>query len=540
MSIRKNQFRFDRRDFLKHSWGASLGLTGMAGALTNMRLINSAMGDTTSMNLGNYKALVCIFLRGGCDMNNMLIPVGSHPRAAQYQNDRGLAAVPEFIADEVNAGLLPSIERNGTQISPKNLTGNEADFALHSNCSNLKNLFDAGKLAWVNNVATLAVPTTKDNYDEVPLPIQLFSHSDQVTEWMAGISDKPFVTGWAGRIADFINAQNTEGQTSMLVTTSGANDLMVTRGGSPITQYSVNPTGVPVSLAAVGTDPDPVTPLNDNDRRYKAALDLMNYPVTHVIEGGYNNVLKRSIASKQLIGDALAFTDPASPDYIGLDVNAIFSSYSVSGSSGIGNQLKVIARLIIGRKCIGNERQMFFCDQGGYDHHTSINLGQPGLLLELDRAVGAFNQTLEDYQALGHDSFSYDQVTTFEMSDFNRTWTPNGTEFTLAGTDHAWGTHLFVMGGAVQAQQNILNGSIDGGRFFGTFPDLASDGVDSVPNNSRGRWIPTLAMEQYAARLANWFGVGTADIYNIFPNLSNFDDPFSPGLGLDFLPQVVA
>ncbi len=540
MSKHEDIFRFNRRAFLKRSAGVSLGLAGMTQALINMRLINSAVADTSGMNLSNYKAMVCIFLRGGCDMNNMLIPIGNHPYAAGYKNDRGIVGVPEFISEEINSSTLPSVERNGTQISPRNLSGADAKFGMHPSCQQMTSLFSQGKLAWVNNVSTLAVPTTPANYRDVPLPMQLFSHSDQVNEWMSGISDKPFISGWGGRVADLLNSVNTSSQTSMLMTTSGNVDFLVTPGGSQLNQYTVNSSGNVVGISGVGSNPNPDNPTNDNNRRYKAALDLMNYPVTHVIDASYHNVLKRSIDSRELIGTALAQTNPSSPDYIGFDVNAIFST--LGATSGIANELKVIARLIIGRKCLGNERQMFFCDQGGYDNHNNINSNQPNLLGDLDAAVGAFNQTMEDYALFANnDSFSYDQVVGFEMSDFDRTWTPNGDSFGSSGTDHAWGTHTFVFGGAVQAQQNLLNGGVDGGRFFGSFPALEVGGPDAVPNNSRGRWIPSTSTEQFSARLANWFGAGTSELNNsIFPNLPNFTDPFDPAANLDFLPQQVA
>ncbi|MGI9609715.1 MAG: DUF1501 domain-containing protein [Acidimicrobiia bacterium] len=533
MSKNEDKIRFNRRNFLKRSAGASFGFAGVASTLAQLELMQSAVATTTSMNTANYKALVCVFLRGGCDMNNMLVPIGTNPQAQKYKAERGVAAVPELISEEVNQNTLPSIERNSTEVSPLNLTGDDAMFGMHPRCTRMTNLFNQGKLGWINNVANLVVPTNSSNYGSVPRPLQLFSHSNQVNEWMSGIADQPFVTGWGGRLAEIINAQNTESQSSMLITASGNQDFMVTPGASGINQYTISSSGAPVGLQSVGTNP---TGSSDEDRRLKAALDLMNFNSTHIIETSYNSVLKRAIANKELIGAALDLTDPASGDYIGFDVDAIFAANNATSS--LANEIKAIARLIIGRRCLGNERQIFFCDHGGFDNHNNINANQGNRLEEVDEAIGAFNQCMEDYAAFaGNDNFDYNQVTTFEMSDFNRTWTPNGDDFGTSGTDHAWGTHAFIMGGAVQAQQNILNGGVDGGRFYGTFPTLDVGASQAVPGNARGRWIPTTSKNQMAARLAAWFGVSTGpaeDTHTIFPNLSNFPDPFTSG-NLDFI-----
>lgn len=187
--------------------------------------------------------------------------------------------------------------------------------------------------------------------------------------------------------------------------------------------------------------------------------------------------------------------------------------------------MKVIARLIAGRSFLGNTRQIFFVDMGGYDHHAGINDSLPGLLQELDRGIGAFNAGMKELEQRDSD-FNYNQVTTFQASDFNRTWTPNGVDINSAGTDHAWGSHCFVFGGAVQ-----------GGAFFGAYPELAVGGKDDVPRSSRGRWIPTTAVDQYTAVLANWFGVPmqSSEMQTILPNLNRFPNPLSAEANLQFL-----
>jgi uncharacterized protein (DUF1501 family) len=180
-----------------------------------------------------------------------------------------------------------------------------------------------------------------------------------------------------------------------------------------------------------------------------------------------------------------------------------------------------VARLIAGRECLGNKRQIFFVDLGGFDTHSSLNGRLNPLLTQLDQAVGAFNAGMKEL-AIKDANFEYDKVTTFQASDFNRTWTPNGTATSSAGTDHAWGTHTFAFGGAV-----------NGGDFYGSFPTLGVGTADDVPSGSRGRWIPTTAVDQLAAKVANWFGVpeGSSEMEAIFPNLYRFDSPFDPAAG---------
>ena len=212
---------------------------------------------------------------------------------------------------------------------------------------------------------------------------------------------------------------------------------------------------------------------------------------------------------------------PKSRPVLDLDLDTIFTN----ANSGIGDELKAVARLIAGRKCLGNRRQIFFVDLGGFDNHQDLNADLATLLTSLDNAIGAFNEAMKAL-ALVDSDFSYDKVTTFQASDFNRTWTPNSANPDSAGTDHAWGTHTFMFGGAV-----------NGGQIYGTFPELALGGLVDVPSGSRGRWIPTTAVDQYCAVLANWFGVdpGSTQMETIFPNLDRFENPFAAGSNLAFL-----
>ncbi len=458
-----------------------------------------------SITLGDYKALVCIFLRGGCDMNNFLIPRDSNPQAEPYTVERGVVAIPNG-----------SPSASGDSTIPLDTDGDP--FGFHPSLANMASMFNGGELGVVANCGTLAEVVTPANYGNAILPVQLFSHADQVTQWMAGSEpEKPFSSGWGGRIAKNFgpeaNNLNPQGLTSMLITVAGNAEFLSSPGGS-VPQYAVTDNGA-ISLAGYGANyanaiNQATKKYNSSNtgRRLEAFEDVMFHQHDHILEEGYNTVVRRARGNEATIGEALVTAGNSGVDFDGLFPN-----------TDIGRELKMVAQLIAGRACLGNNRQIFFVDQGGYDTHQDINGDQPVLLAELDAAIGAFNQAMKDLDA-ADTAFDYNDVVGFQASDFNRTWTPNGTDPNTSGTDHAWGTHAFVFGGPV-----------NGGQIYGTFPSLVVGGPDDVPQGSRGRWIPTTAVDQYSAVLAKWLGVPPVDIATIFPNLSEFADPFdiSPG-----------
>ncbi len=500
--------RFSRRQFLARGSCGTMGFGSLINTVAQLQLINSAAASVTSVG-SDYKALVCIFLRGGCDMNNVLIPIGGNPQKGNYLSDRGVVAIAE---NEVNAA--------STEINFP--SEQDQQFGLHPEMSNLAAMFNAEEASFLTNVGTLAHPTTTANYDTVTLPRQLFSHSDQVTEWMSSISDQPYRSGWGARVAELYHSTwNPETQTSMLITAAGNNQLM---NGGTENPYSVTSSGA-ISLTSFGNNysdafegvgEDRTYRNNDTGLRLKALERMMSYSNAHLLEEGYAAVVRRARENEEIINQSTAVAAQ-----INLDIDGIFDSYAANDSD-VADELKAIAKLITGRKCLGNRRQIFFVDFAGFDNHQDINADLGNLLGKLDRAVGAFNATLKELEIkeadLGDGDFKYDQVTTFQASDFNRTWTPNSNDPGTAGTDHAWGTHCFMFGGAV-----------NGGQLFGTFPELAVAGSDDVPAGTRGRWIPTTSVDQYCAKLANWFDVpaNSAEMQTIFPNLNRFDDPFS-------------
>ena len=517
------KFKIDRRKFLRRSGAAALGAGSLANVIAQLRLMQAAAAETVDGGdvIGDdYKAIVCLFLNGGCDMNNVIVPIGTHPQANYYQDTRNQVAIPES-----------AITTAGTAISPQSGIGPGEQYGLHPSCTAIRQMFEDGELAMLCNVGTLAEPTTKANYNTVTRPKQLFSHSNQVQEWMSSVADGPFISGWGGRVADLLHAnENPDSKVSMLVTAAGLNDFMVGNAGT-VPQYTVTSNGA-VSLAGFGSNygnavnPDGSYRATTAGRRLKALETIINHSSAHLLEENYNTVVRRARLNEALIGDALAVADDlqaaSAPDRVDFDGNF------APAANNIGNELKMIARLIAGRKCLGNRRQIFFCNLGGFDTHQNINGQLPVLLGQLDSAIGAFNQTMKDLAAADSD-FSYTDVLGFQASDFNRTFTPNGSPGDLgAGTDHAWGTHTMIFGGAV-----------DGRKFYGAYPDLTigAGGTQDTPNNNRGRWIPTASVDQYTAVLSSWFGVDTAngDMDLILPNLGRFADPFDPANNLNFI-----
>ncbi len=508
------RFRLSRRQFLSKGTCGLMGIGSLVNTMSQLQLMNSAVASTLGPVSSDYKALVCIFLRGGCDMNNVLIPVGENPQAATYASDRGAVAIPN--------GVETSFNPDGEDVT-HHLSGTPAPFGLHPSLTNLANIYNAGEAGFITNVGTLAEHTTRDTYNSSSLPRQLFSHSDQVTEWMSSIADAPYTSGWGARVADlYHDTWNTLSNSSMLISASGNNQFL--NGSTDVPQYTVTTTGA-VSLSGFGTDysnalnPDGTYRDTSQGHRLKGLERIMAYSHSNLIGEAYTSIVKRARETEAVI---TAATQSATD--IGLDLDAIFSTYGAAGTN-IGDELLSIARLIAGRSQLGNNRQIFFVDLGGFDNHQDINEDLTLLLSELDAALGAFHASMQALATLDAD-FDSNMVTTFQASDFNRTWTPNGEDPTSAGTDHAWGSHAFVMGGAVQ-----------GGNLYGTLPELAVGGISDVPSGTRGRWIPTTSVDQYAAVLAHWFGVplNSSEMQTIFPNLDRFDDPFTGTANLAFL-----
>ncbi len=545
------KIEMSRRGFLARSACASMGVGGVVNTLAHMRLMEGALANTVT-NITDYKAAIVLFHFGATDGNNMLMPGSGHPARSNYESHRGVLALP--LSSPGGTNDPHPIVADNLAADPAALAGAE-NFALHPELGDLKTLFDDGELAFAANVGTLVVPTTAATYGDVPLPPQLFSHSDQQNQWQSSIPDKPFQSGWSGRIADLLNpAWNVpDGKISMSVSLSGINDNQVSLLGD-VTQYSVTNNGA-ISLNGYGTNyanalsdaSDPISYIrNGNGRRLKAFQDIMNYTHDHLFEENYNVVVRRARENEGFIGNAFteanSWLHPSAVDGNGNPWGFIEGTFilqnGINPTSGnalnnlpsLSRQLISIAKMIAGRNSLGNSRQLFFCSYGGHDTHQDqggydVGAGYvPGDLDDnmatLNNALKAFNdvmKALASEPTLGGD-FNYNDFILASHSDFNRTFTPNGTVPGSSGSDHAWGTNVYMMGGDVK-----------GKNVFGYYPDLDPTGTWTTPGSSRGRWVPSSAVEQFSAPIAKWLGIADTEIGTIFPNLERFADPFTAG-----------
>ena len=446
------QLQTTRRTFIRQAACAALGTAGILNTIFDLRKLSAATTD-----LSDYKALVCVFLFGGNDANNCLIqhdPSGY----ASYAAARDVLAIPQ------------------EQLLPLTLQGGDGrDFAFHPSMPEMQSLFNNGKLAAVANVGTLVAPLTRAQYlaGGAAVPHQLFSHADQQVQWQTSVSDQTSLTGWGGRMSDVLQSLNADSKISLAISIAGTNTFEV---GNKVIPYQVSPTG---SIGLTGFNGS----ANDNVR-LQAFKDLLALPQNNLFQQAYADTVTRAIADNDLLTTALA------------NLPAIQTTFP---TSSLGQQLQMVAKLISARSNLNMQRQIFFVAVQGYDTHGDQLTSQANLLSELSQALNAFyNASVELNVA--------NQVTTFTASDFGRTFPTNGS-----GSDHGWGSHQFVMGGAVL-----------GGRLFGTFPTLAVNGPDDT---GQGRWIPTTSVDEFSATLATWFGVSASDLATVLPNIGRFAHP---------------
>ncbi|HEY7111818.1 MAG TPA: DUF1501 domain-containing protein [Thermoanaerobaculia bacterium] len=464
-----------RREFLARTGCAALGMAAFQAGLDKLGLISAYARPAAA----DYRALVCVFLGGGNDGNSMIVPLDAtgYQAYSDARTGSGLA---------LDSGQYLSV-------TPATLG---TPFGFHPSMTAMPQLFTDHKLAVVANVGPLVQPLTRAQFQNGdPQPYALFSHSDQVTQWQSARADVDTRLGWGGRTGDFTAALN-----------SGAIFPIVTSVNWGTSLFGLGLTTRPLGIAPAPTPLDEVLVLYGfyGSPGENARLTSMNHLRT--IDRSATLVAATSDATQQAydISQALS-TDPSITTHF--------------PGSDLGDQLLQVAKLIKLNQTAPTplKRQIFYCETGGYDTHTDQIDDQADLLGELSAALKAFyDATVE----LGVAS----QVTTFTLSDFGRTLQPSGDGGSV-GTDHAWGNHQLVIGGAV-----------GGGDFYGVpgstgsvFPTLSLGGPDDT--DDRGRWIPTCAVEQYAATLASWFGVAAADIPTLFPLIGRFTTP-----NLGFLP----
>lgn len=441
-----------RRAFLRR--GAALSL---AGSATPFALSLAAMGEAAAANATDYKALVCVFLYGGNDYANTLVPYDAPNYAAQLQYRSNLA-----------------IDRNSLSpllLNPATALPDGRQYALAPGLDPLLPLFNAGKMGVLLNVGTLVQPTTKAQYSagSVPLPPKLFSHNDQQSFWQSE-SPEGAASGWGGRIGDLFAAGN--GNATFTAISVAGNAVYLS--GKTAVQYQMTPTG---SVPVAGLQ----SPLFGSAACSSVLNQLMTATRVNLFENEYARVSARSISANTQVSSALSSVSLTTP---------------FPTNNNLGDQLKMVARLIAARSTLGAKRQVFFVSISGFDTHDSLLAVHPGLMKTVGDAMGAFHQATVE---LGVSS----QVTAFTASDFGRTLVSNND-----GSDHGWGSMHFVVGDAVKGQ-----------GFVGTAPVIANNGPDDV---GQGRLLPSTSVDQYAATLATWFGVSATDLASVLPNIAHY------------------
>ncbi|MES2443456.1 MAG: DUF1501 domain-containing protein [Pseudomonadota bacterium] len=433
---------------------------GIAGSAAPFVTSLAAIGEAAAATASDYKALVCIFLYGGNDYANTLPPYD------QASHDLYAAARPTLAharATLAATALTPAVALPGGR-----------QYALAPTMAPLMPVFNAGKLAVALNVGTLIQPTTKAQYsgNSVPLPPKLFSHNDQQSYWQAS-NPEGATSGWGGRLGDLFQSGN--GSATLTCINAAGNAVFLT--GRQAIQYAVSTNG-------------PIALLNNNTNLFGSSLaattlrSIMSGPRANLFENEHATISKRALDTYAQVSTALAGAPAAN-----------FPLFPAGNS--LSDQLRIVARLISVSQELGAKRQVFFVSLGGFDMHDNLADDHPVQVGLLANAMKAFYDTTV---ALG----IADRVTTFTGSDFGRTLQPNDD-----GSDHGWGSMHFVMGGAV-----------NGRRFYGTAPAVGNNTPDDV---GQGRLLPTIAVDQYAATLASWFGVTPSNMVTVLPNIGNYN-----------------
>jgi uncharacterized protein (DUF1501 family) len=452
-----------RRDFLRTS-ACALGGMALASSLESFGIVQALTPQAAT----DYRALVCIFLNGGNDGNNTIVDLNQYP---QYAAARGVdLAISQ-------ASLLPVSPASG------------GSYGFHPNLTQLRDLFNLNKLAVISNVGPLVEPLTKTTYQNGTgkKPLQLFSHSDQVGLFQTGIANVVSQTGWGGRVADKLVGLNGSATFPQNISIAGINLLLT---GVNTRQLAVADSGTTLAnvlqLIMTGST-------SEVNSRTTSFNELRNYDRNFTLIRAASDTRTSAIQTDQALSN----------------VNPVLTT--VFPNTSLGRQLLQVARLIKASTDplagINMKRQIFFCQIGGFDTHSSQVGGQVNLLTQVSAAMRAFYDATVELGVANN-------VTTFTLSDFGRTLQPAGSG-AQAGSDHAWGNHHFIMGG-----------SVVGGRFYGTYPTLALAGPDDT--DTRGRWIPTTSVEQYAATLATWYGLAPVDLSAVFPLIGRFATPTLP------------
>lgn len=463
-----------RREFLRAA--SVMSAVGAAGAPFALNLLT--MGAAAAQTTGDYKAIVCLFMSGGNDHANTVLATDpaswNDYLSVRTTGEAGSIALP---AAGTAGGVLP--------IMPATVQPGR-EFALHPSLGALKDLFDAGRAAVVANVGPLIVPANRDQYKakSVPLPPKLFSHNDQQSLWQ---SYKPegATYGWGGRMGDLVASMN--GNATFTSVSASGNAVFL--AGQTINQYQVNASGAVAiggltgSLFGAPAGANPLQAIITGNRG-------------HLLEREHATIVKRSIDAQGVLSAAML---PAGTSGVPNPAQYTNPNTGALANNSLATQLQTVARVIGGRGGLGARRQIFFVNMGGFDTHDNQRSAQADLMARLAHAISYFDTTLA---SLGGADMR-NQVTLFTASDFGRTFTSNGD-----GTDHGWGAHHFVVGGAVRGRD-----------IYGNFPVTALGHVQDVGS---GSLLPSISVDQYGGTLAKWFGLSDSQVTDIFPNIVNF------------------
>ena len=446
-----------RRAFLKRA--SALGVAGVAApwAINLLSIAEAAAATAT-----DYKALVCVFLYGGNDYANTLVPYDTANYALYQQFRPTLAYAHDALTATALAPSTPLIDSAGAS----------RQYALAPELAPLLSIFNAGHMGVMMNVGPLVQPTSKAQYQarSVPLPPKLFSHNDQQSIWQSSAPEGA-LSGWGGRMGDLFESGNGNA-TFTCVNVSGNAVFMM---GKSAVQYQVSANG---SMQFSGLK----SPLFGSTAASDALRTLITQQRSHTLENEYNRISRRSIDANASLTAAFA-TAPA--------INTPFPA-----SNSLGDQLKMVARMISVGGNLGAKRQVFFVSMGGFDTHDNLTTTHPALLTKLANAMSAFYQATVELGVA-------DKVTAFTASDFGRTLVANND-----GSDHGWGSMHFMVGDAVKGKQ-----------LYGTAPVVANNGADDV---GQGRLLPSTSVDQYAATLGKWLGASDSDLLTLLPNLANY------------------
>ncbi len=455
---------YNRRKFLRR---VSAG--GLAYALS--RTPGTVWGQMAGAGgFGEYRALVCVFMFGGNDSWNMLVP-----RTTAEYNAYNSARGGDQIVGVATSGLAVPLA-SLLPIDPVGTSG--APFGFHPSMIGVRDLFQVGKAAVVTNLGPLLAPTTKAAYaaGSANLPPQLFSHNDQQDQWHSLRGRSVSKTGWAGRVADLVTSQVPNQQLAVNLSLAGNSYF---QAADTVAPYVMGSNG-PVAFSGFGTT-------GTNLARRQAVEAINNQTYGTIYERAFAGVTKRAV----LFADRVNAAITAAPPLVALP-------NPNTGLSSLEQQLRTVAKLISQRDTLSMTRQIFFVSTGGFDSHDDQNNDQPALLANISSALSRFYAATEE---LGVQN----SVVAFTQSDFARTLTSNGD-----GSDHAWGGQQLVVGGPT---------ALLGQRIYGTYPSLAINSADDVGG---GRLIPTTSSDQYAATLAKWFGVTDAQMPQVAPSINNF------------------